>query len=419
MRGSRREGEGSGTQAVKPQRGEGCRARPPPAHPAEVRLGQRFAQVRKGAASGSPQRALLGPVSSAASAPPAPFNGLPSRGLPSAGSPLTGSPQPSLSQRAHLNGRRRRAATGLRAGGSGGGGRSPRPGGRGHGRGGGPGGPRRERARGHPSPLAAACGQRRGGDSEAGPVTGAGPGEAGDAPRAPPPPPRGLPRPRPSGRRRLLLLLLRRPRDQRHRSPPPSRQGPARRAPRYLGQTGARPGLREPEECMTGGRRRRRPRRRGLPAPGPGGRRGDSVPRARRLCAPGLAGRGGGRRKRRRPRAPSNEGAARRPARSLHRPPSPPCGAPRDARPRPGARRAPESDRTPPARKVREGPALPPSSAPAPLDPPFSPTGRAALLSLLRCPGWHALSFSFLKKPACSQGFSSEPPSPRYYGLAF
>lgn len=326
VRGSRWEGEGSGTQAVKPPRGEGCRARPP-ARPAEVRLGQRFAQVRKGAASGSPQRALLGPVSSAASARPAPFNGLPSRGLPSAWSPsplsqagsLTGTPQSSLSQRAHLNGRRRRAATGLRAGGSGGG-RSPRPGGRGHGRGGGggPGGQRRERARGRPSPLAAACGQRRGGDSEAGPVTGAGPGEAGDAPRAPPPPPRGLPRPRPSGRRRRLLLLLplllRRPRDQRHRSPPPSRPGPARRAPRYLGQAGARPGLWEPEECMAGGRRRRRPRRRGLPAPGPGGRRGDSVPRARRLRAPGLAGRGGGRRKRRRPRAPSNEGAARPPA---------------------------------------------------------------------------------------------------------
>lgn len=168
---------------------------------------------------------------------------------------------------------------------------------------------------------------------------------------------------------------------------PPSRQGPARRAPRYLGQTGARPGLREPEECMAGGRRRRRPRRRGLPAPGPGGRRGDSVPRARRLCAPGLAGRGGGRRKRRRPRAPSNEGAARRPARSLHRPPSPPCGAPRAAWPRPGARRAPESDRTPPARKVREGPALPPSSAPAPLDPPFQPKGPCCIVESPSLPG--------------------------------
>lgn len=66
----------------------------------------------------------------------------------------------------------------------------------------------------------------------------------------------GLPRPRPSGRHRLLH----RPRDQRHPSPPPAPPGPgpARRAPGYLGQAGARPGLWEPEECMAGGRRRRR-----------------------------------------------------------------------------------------------------------------------------------------------------------------
>lgn len=185
--------------------------------------------------AGSPQRAPLGQVSPARSLQPAPLSTVSSEGSPQWARAASGDRAEGRRRRRESLARGSRSWTRLR--------RPRRP------------EARRERARGRPSPLAAACGQRRGGDSEAGPVTGAGPGEAGDAPRprlrllpgptapsalGPPPPP---------------------PQATRPTAPFPAPQrlpGPARRAPGYLGQAGAGPGLWEPEECMAGGRRRRR-----------------------------------------------------------------------------------------------------------------------------------------------------------------
>lgn len=139
-----------------------------------------------------------------------------------------------------------------------------------------------------------------GGDSEAGPVTGAGPREAGGCP-APPPPPWGLPRPRPSCRRRRLLPG---PRDDDTRSPPPPHPtpqrlpGPSLRQPRGLHPPSPHSPRAGPAPARAAGARgagrlhgRRKEERRG-PHPAPGGAETRSPGPGR--VSPGLAGRGSG-----------------------------------------------------------------------------------------------------------------------------
>lgn len=191
----------------------------------------------------------------------------------------------------------------------------------------------RRGASGSPSALAAACGQKDGEDSEAGPVTRAGPGEAGGRPTLPPPPP-GLPRPGPPcprcPRRHLRPAAGRstpcpppgaspgaappQPRGLR----PPSRELPrAGRAPARA--TGARGAGR-----MHGRRRGRRKEAAAGPGPAPAAARPAPVPGGADTLPPragrprsraGGEGRRGGSGGSRdcsgaAPRAPSNEGAA-------------------------------------------------------------------------------------------------------------
>lgn len=280
MRGSRR-GGGGGAGPEGEAEGRGMRS---PRRPAEkARAAVSSGEERGGL--GSPRQALLSRV---------PPSRLPLRGLSTEGSPQpgilgqvssAGSPQwaqAASGDRAEGRRRRRRRRESLARGS-----RSwtrlrrpRRP------------EARRERAHGRPSPLATACGQRRGGDSEAGPVTGAGPGEAGDAPRprlrllpgptapsalGPPPPPPQATRP-----------------TAPFPAPSASRARPA--APQVTsGRPGPGPGCGSrknawPAEGGGGGA--------ALRAPGPG-RCGDSLPRVRRLRAPRPAGRVGGRKRRR------------------------------------------------------------------------------------------------------------------------
>lgn len=278
MRGSRRGGGGERDPKVKP-RGEGCGARDARLR----RLGQRFPQVRSGAASGSPRRALLRRVPSAGSPWRAPLGQVSSARSP---------------RRAHLSGRERRAATRPRAGGGGGGGGSggsPWPGGRGHGRGcGGPGGPRRGTSGRAGALVPSRLPVDRGAAGTQRPDLSPGrvPGRRA-MPRAPasassP----GLPRPGPSGRRRLLH----RPRDQRHPSPPPAPPGPGPPRP-GLPRAGRGPARAAGAGRMHGRRKEAaaRPSRPQVPggvetrSPGPGG-----------CVRPGRpAGRVGGRKRRR------------------------------------------------------------------------------------------------------------------------
>lgn len=171
---------------------EGCGARV-----AQPGLRQRFPQVRSWTATGSPTQSLLSPLPTTRAPQLTRLSQLPQPGflsrLPSSRSPqpapLSRSPQSSPLGRVSSAGSPQRvwAASGDRAEGWRRQRESPVQGSRSWTRLRRPRRPeerRREWARGRPSPLAAACGQTRGGDSEAGPVTGAGPGEAGNAPRS-------------------------------------------------------------------------------------------------------------------------------------------------------------------------------------------------------------------------------------------
>lgn len=273
MRGSRRGGGGERDQKVKP-RGEGCGARDARLR----RLGQRFPQVRSGAASGSPRRTLLRRVPSAGSPQRAPLGQVSS----SAGSPQWA--RAASGDRAEGRRRRESLARGSRSWTRLWRPRRPEA--------------RRERARGRagalvPSRLPAdrgAVGTQRP-DLSPGRVPGRRAMPRAPASASSP----GLPRPRPSGRRRLLLH---RPRDQRHPSPPPAPPGPGPPRPRFTsGRPGPSPGC--------GSRKNAWPAEGGggaaLPAPGPGrgGVEARSLPRARRLRAPRPAGRVGGRKRRR------------------------------------------------------------------------------------------------------------------------
>lgn len=332
MRGSRRRG-GGGAGPEGEAEGRGMRS---PRRPAEkARAAVSSGEERGGL--GSPRQALLSRV--------------PSAGSPSADSPRR-APLSQVSsarspQRAHLSGRKRRAATGPRAGGGGG---SPWPGGRGHGRGcGGPGGPRRG-ASGRAGALVpsrlpvdrGAAGTQRP-DLSPGRVRGRRAMPRAPASASSP----GLPRPRPSGRRRLLH----RPRDQRHPSPPPAPPGPGPPRPR-LPRAGRGPARAAGAGRMHGRRKEAaaaRPSGLQVPggvetrSPGPGG----CVRPGRRG---GLAGGSGSA-----PERPLTK-ARRRPPRG---PPSARLRAPRAARPRPPTSPSPES-RQKAARKGLEGrPALP------------------------------------------------------------
>ncbi|XP_021021026.1 uncharacterized protein LOC110296647 [Mus caroli] len=231
--------------------------------------------------------------------------------------------------------------------------------------------------------AAAAQAARGAARAEAGPVTGAGPGEAGDAPRprlrllpgptapsalGPPPPPPQATRP-----------------TAPFPAPSASRARPA--APQvYLGQAGAQPGLREPEECMAGGRRRRRRQRRR----GPPGSRSPEAWRLARSPGPGGCVRPG----RRGGLAGGSGGAPERPLTKArrgppHGPPSARSRAPRAARPRPRTSPSPESGGAERCSE-RSGKKAGPASARGPFGPswtPFSQKGRrAALLRLLGRP---------------------------------
>ncbi|XP_044905122.1 translation initiation factor IF-2-like [Felis catus] len=190
---------------------------------------------------------------------------------------------------------------------------------------------RRERARGHPITLAAACGQRDGGDSGAGPVTGAGPGRRADAPR-----PRLL-----LGAYRALVPHAaaaasspdRTTTTPLPRPPPPRRSGPgaaaapglrppSRRLPR-AGRAPARAAGARGAGRMHGRRRGRRKEAAAGPGPAPAAARPAPGPRGAetRSPGPGRVRRGGGEGRRggsggsrdfggAAPRAPSNEGSA-------------------------------------------------------------------------------------------------------------